>query len=248
MRFDISEVLPAFPDFRVAILVCTDLNIASARSPALAEFIAATEVEARERWAGMELSAIPGVAAWRRAYRQFGIRKTSYRSAAERLVKNVLAGGSIPAINAFVDAYNAVSLKHVLPSGADDLDRLVGDLAFRYSREADSFLDMGALDERGEPISDPPKPGEVVYADAEKILCRRWNWRQDARSVIRVDTRRAIVTLQENGAGDAAAAAEELAARLARECAANCAIIMLDMNEPAAELPASHNNTLDLPT
>ena len=46
---------------------------------------------------------------------------------------------------------------------------------------------------------DPPKAGEVVYADEEKVLCRRWNWRQDARSVIRPDTRRAVVTLQGNG-------------------------------------------------
>ena len=29
-----------------------------------------------------------------------------------------------------------------------------------------------------------PKAGEVVYADAAHVLCRRWNWRQDARSLI----------------------------------------------------------------
>jgi DNA/RNA-binding domain of Phe-tRNA-synthetase-like protein len=186
----------------------------------------------------MELSAIPCIAVWRRAYRQFGIRKTSYRSAVERLVKNVLAGGGIPRINAFVDAYNAVSLKHMLPAGADDLDCLVGDLTFRYSRAGDRFLDMGALDERGEPLSDPPKPGEVVYADAEKVLCRRWNWRQDARSVIRRDTARALVTLQQNGVGDAAGAAGELATLFARECDASCALAVLDAGRPSAELPS----------
>ena len=30
----------------------------------------------RTRWAGLELSAIPGVAAWRTAYRAFGVKKT----------------------------------------------------------------------------------------------------------------------------------------------------------------------------
>ena len=58
----------------------------------------------------MELSSIPGVAAWRSAYKGFGIKSTSYRSSVERLVKRVLAGDALPRINAFVDLYNALSL------------------------------------------------------------------------------------------------------------------------------------------
>ena len=236
MRFDISEIAPTFPDFRVAVLVAVDISVGKERSPALAAFVAECEREARERFAGLELSAIPGVAAWRRAYRAFGIKKTSYRSSVERLVKNVLAGGSLPAINSFVDTYNAISLKHVLPSGADDLDLVRGDLAFRFSRPGDDFRDMGALDENGEPLADPPKQGEVVYADAEKILCRRWNWRQDARSGIRATTKRAVVTLQENGEGDAEAAANQLADLLRNECGGSAAITVLDAGRVSAEL------------
>ena len=41
-----------------------------------------------------------------------------------------------------------------------------------------------------------PKAGEVVYADAAHVLCRRWNWRQDARSLITAATARAVVTVQ----------------------------------------------------
>lgn len=236
MRFDISEVLPRFPAFRVAVMVCGDLRVPPTRSEALADLVARCEADARLRWSGMELSAIPGVAAWRQAYRQFGIKKTSYRSSVERLVKNVLAGGSLPAINGFVDAYNAVSLKHVLPAGADDADGLRGDLAFRYSRPGDSFLDMGALDEGGQPMSDPPKDGEVVYADGEKVLCRRWNWRQDARSVIRPETHRAVVTLQSNGVGDVVMAADELVAALKHECSGRFAVTVLDSAHPSESL------------
>jgi DNA/RNA-binding domain of Phe-tRNA-synthetase-like protein len=236
MRMDISEVAQAFPDFSAAVLVCADMAVGAARSPQLDTFVAACEREARERWAGTELSAIPGVAAWRRAYRQFGIKKTSYRSSVERLAKNVLAGGAIPRINAFVDAYNALSLRYVLPAGADDLDHVAGDLAFRYARAGDSFLDMGAADADGRPLADPPKAGEVVYADAEKILCRRWNWRQDARSVIRLATRRAVVTLQANGAGDVRPAAAELAELLARECGGRVWVAFVDRTNPSSDI------------
>ena len=88
------------------------------------------------------MSQIPGIAAWRAAYKGFGIKQTRYRSSVERLVKNVLAGRPLARVNAFVDLYNAVSLAHVLPLGADDLDRVTPPLAFRYAREGDSFVDM----------------------------------------------------------------------------------------------------------
>jgi DNA/RNA-binding domain of Phe-tRNA-synthetase-like protein len=237
-RFDIAEVAPRFPDFATAIIVAENLAIPAARSAALQAFVAEASEGARRLYAGTELSAIPGIAAWRSAYRAFGIKKTSYRSSVERLMKNAIAGTALPEINPFVDAYNAISLRHVLPSGADDLDRVSGDLVFRYARAGDDFRDMGALDESGAPRADPPKDGEVVYADATKILCRRWNWRQDARSVIRRETRRAVVTLQANGFGDPSAAAEELVALLSAECGGRYAVALLDAANPGALLPA----------
>jgi DNA/RNA-binding domain of Phe-tRNA-synthetase-like protein len=240
MRFDISDVARDFPDTAVAVVVASDLAIPSSRSPALAAFVAKTEAEARQRFAAIELSAVPGVAAWRRVYRAFGIKKTSYRSSVERLMKNALAGAPLPAINGFVDAYNAVSLAHVVPAGADDLDRVVGDLAFRYARPGDDFRDMGALDAEGKPVADPPKVGEVVYADVEKVLCRRWNWRQDARSAIRTETRRAVVTLQANGAAesgcDPAKAAEELVGLLTAECGGRYAVTVVSASDPVKTL------------
>jgi DNA/RNA-binding domain of Phe-tRNA-synthetase-like protein len=214
------------------------MAIPSARSPALQTFVAECSEAARARYGGTELSAIPGIAAWRRAYRAFGIKKTSYRSSVERLMKNALAGAALPGINPFVDAYNAISLKHVLPAGADDLDRVSGDLGFRFARPGDDFRDMGALDASGAPLADPPKDGEVVYADGEKVLCRRWNWRQDARSAIRPETRRAVVTLQANGEGDPRAAADELVALLSTECGGKYAVLLLGGGVLGGPLPS----------
>ena len=107
----IAEVADRFPDFRVALVVAEDLRIGAARSAALAAEIAAIEDACRKRWDGTELSAIPGVAAWRAAYKGFGIKRTSYRSSVERLIKRVLAGGALPEVNALVDLYNAASLE-----------------------------------------------------------------------------------------------------------------------------------------
>ncbi len=145
----IAEIAERFPDFRVALVVAEDLRIGAARSAALAAEIAAAEEACRKRWGGTELSAIPGVAAWRAAYKGFGIKRTSYRSSVERLIKRVLAGGALPEVNALVDLYNAASLASELCLGCDDLDATEGDLAFRFSRPDDTFHRHGRGSGRG---------------------------------------------------------------------------------------------------
>ncbi len=229
----IADLVERFPDFRVAYVFAEPLTIPPARSVELQRDIAAAEAECRARWAGTELSAIPGVAAWRSAYKGFGIKRTSYRSSVERLIKRVLAGQALPEINALVDLYNMVSLESGLCLGCDDLDKTSGALVFRFSREGDTFIDMGA--EAGEDPNDPPKDGEVVYADARHVLCRRWNWRQDARTASNLETKRAVLTVQSNGVGSVEAAAQRLAQLIARECGAGSRIEVLDRKRPSAE-------------
>ena len=227
----ITELTERFPDFRVAVLVCEDLAVPAERPEALAAIIAEREATARAAWAGKELSEIPGIAAWRAAYKGFGIKKTSYRCSVERLMKNALAERPLPAINGFVDAYNAVSLAAVACIGADDLDRAAGPFAFRFARPSDTFVDMAA--EAGEDPNDPPKDGEVVYAGSDHVLCRRWNWRQDARSIITPATSRAILTIQTNGWGDLDAAVADAQELIGRFCGGRIAVALADRNNPS---------------
>ena len=243
MKIDISDIARRFPDFRVAVIVATGLEIPADRPVFLTERITAAERQVRDVYGKVPLSEIPGIACWRHAYRQFGIRKTSYRSAIERLVKNTIAGRALPSVNPLVDTYNAVSLRYILPAGADDLDHVLGDLAFRYARAGDTFQDMGARDAAGAPVSAPPKPGEVVYSDSAKILCRRWNWRQDARSVIAPVTRSAVLTLQDNAVSDDAshedrlvAAAADLSGLIGDVCGGSSAITIVDGSAPVREI------------
>ena len=169
MHISIAEIADAFPAYGVAVVVAEGIAIAPERPPELDALIAQREAAARAQWGATELSQIPGVAAWRAAYKGFGIKQTRYRSSVERLMKNVLADRPLARVNAFVDLYNAVSLAHVLPLGADDLDQVTPPLAFRYAREGDSFVDMADAEAGEGP--EAPKPGEVVYADARPMCC-----------------------------------------------------------------------------
>ena len=232
VSLSIASVVDDYPDFQVAVVLACGLKIVESRPDALAAIVADREEQCRAQFVDMPLSEIPGIAAWRRAYRQFGVKKTSYRSSVERLVKNVQAGRGIPKINSFVDSYNAVSLAHVLPVGADDVDKIDHRIAFRYAQSDDTFI---ALGDAGK-TNDPPKSGEVVLAAGSNVLCRRWNWYQDARSAIAHTSTCALLTIQSNGANDVRAAAEDLVDLLGRFNSARCSIAIATAAEPVVDL------------
>jgi DNA/RNA-binding domain of Phe-tRNA-synthetase-like protein len=239
MRIDLSDIAPTFPAFRVGVVVATGMTIPAERPAEMEAAVAERRAAIRDRFAGRELAEVPGILPWRLAYKVFGIKSTRYRCSVERLVKNALADRPLPAINGFVDAYNAVSLAHVFPIGADDLDRVEGDIFFRFSRDGDSFLDMSGGEDAAEgagPAEDPPKPGEVVYTDAAKVLCRRWNWRQDARSLVTPETTRAVLTVQSLGVGDLDAALADVTTLIERVCGGRTAVTVADAADPVRAL------------
>jgi DNA/RNA-binding domain of Phe-tRNA-synthetase-like protein len=230
-----EEILPRFPTYRVALVVATEVTIRQERQPTLEEYVQGVEADCRARFGGRELGDIPEVRRWRQAYKAFGVKKTSFRSSVERLLRRIIQGEGLPRINTLVDAYNAISVAHHTPAGADDLDLLAPPLAYRYARDGDTFFTLG----EGALAPDPPEPGEVVYADTAHVLCRRWNWRQDARSAIRPQTRR--VTLNIESLDDESGVAVEEAARtlcglLEDCCGARCAWAVADAAHPVAQV------------
>jgi DNA/RNA-binding domain of Phe-tRNA-synthetase-like protein len=231
VTLDIADIAGDFPAYRVALVVAHDLAVAAERPAKLERVIAAVEDEVAHRLQATPLAELPELQAWRAAYKAFGVRKTSYRSSVERLLKAVQQGRGLPRVNALVDAYNAVSVHHRMPIGADDLARLENPLAFRYARPGDSFVALGDPEGR----DDPPKDGEVVYADAGKVLCRRWNWYQDARSATSLDTASAVLTVQSLDA-DPVPAAAHLADWLAEYCGGTCAWAVADAAHPAVSV------------
>ena len=149
----------------------------------------------------------PHLSAWREAFRAFGAKR--YPSSAEALIRRA---DEFPAINRLVDLYNAVSVKWAVPVGGEDVDRVVGAVRLRFASGGEPF-DGG----------DPPKPGEVVWADSVGVTCRRWNWRQGVRTRLTDATRRAYFlfdALPVFGDASLAAAMDDLASRLRDVCPA----------------------------
>ena len=235
IALDIAEVVGDFPAFRVSFAVLRGIRPTAECGPGIEALAARVERDAADLLAGTEIADLPEIQEWRAAYRRFGIKRTSYRNACEALHRRIRKGEGLPRVLPLVDLYNALSIKYRIPAGADDLAALAPPLAFRYSRPGDSFRDL-AGDSHAD---DPPKPGEVVLADAETVLCRRWNWRQDARSRIHPETRDATLVLQTlavDGEERLTNAAEKLAKHARDDLGAACAWAIASADAPLVTL------------
>lgn len=236
VTFTIEEIVERFDTFRVGVMLVEGLTLERSRSLELEEVVRKSEESIGSSIGQTELGEIPELKCWRRAYKAFGEKSTSYRSSVERLVKLVQRGQRMPRICNLVDLYNAVSLTYLMPVGADDLDKLVQPMGFRFARGDETFVRLG--DESGRMES--PIPGEVVYVDLEKCLCRRWNWHQDARSAINVDmTNRAVLTVQglePTSARRVEEACEMLSSLLTSECKARNTWAVVDRSSVRTHL------------
>ncbi|MFI6989997.1 B3/4 domain-containing protein [Nonomuraea wenchangensis] len=160
------------PDFAVLVMTAHGLTNGPTDDRSRAWLAAAAEAEAQPA----------EIDAWKDAYRAFGAKPQRTRPSVDALTRRM----PLPEINQAVDAYNAISVKHALPIGGEDLDR--------YSGPA--RLLRAAGDEPSEEALGTPEPGEVIWRDDLGVTCRRWNWRQGARTRLTEETVNAIFLLE----------------------------------------------------
>jgi DNA/RNA-binding domain of Phe-tRNA-synthetase-like protein len=144
----------------------------------------AAEIETYDRFSDIAPSADPRIASWRNVYQTLGAKPKKFLSSSEALITRVLAERAMPRINPIVDAYNLVSIKHVIPIGGEDWAKLAGDNTLKPAVGNEPFETR----RNGEVVIDYPYPGEVIWADSVGTTCRRWNWRQCVRTAITPET------------------------------------------------------------
>jgi DNA/RNA-binding domain of Phe-tRNA-synthetase-like protein len=160
------------PDFAVLIMTAHGLANGPSDDRSRAWLAAASEVEVQTA----------KIDAWKDAYRAFGAKPQRTRPSVDALTRRM----PLPEINRAVDAYNSISVKHALPIGGEDLDRYVGT----------ARLIRAAGDEASEEPLGQPEAGEVIWRDDVGVTCRRWNWRQVARTRLTEETTNAIFLLE----------------------------------------------------
>jgi len=160
-------------------------------SPELQQEFLDEQRRVRARVGNLSPSEIPALAAWRSAFRAFGVEPTKYRSAAEALLRRLTKKGDIPSINALVDVYNLISIRYSVPMAAFDTRQICAGITVRFADGSERFTPHDA------PEVERPDPGEVIFVDEnDLIFARRWCWKQSAESESQLDTRSVILTIE----------------------------------------------------
>ena len=193
IRLLVSEdIFRAFPDALIGVAAFSGVDNAG-ESAEVTAALRAEEDRAAAAFAGASIPDHPRIAPWRAAYRAFGAKPKDHPSSIENLVRRVSKGGRLPHVNKLVDLYNAVSLRHLVPVGGEDLAAVQGDVELAFAGESEPAVRL-----LGEPpeMARPPKPGEVIYRDRAGALCRRWNWKEADRTKLTESTRDGFLVVE----------------------------------------------------
>jgi len=172
MRFKVyDEVFEKLPDLYFGVVVGYHINN-NQNIPEIYALMKNEMSKVENNLKGINLKEYQGIIPYRDAFNQLNLNPNKFMSSVEAMVKRVSKGNVLPSINPVVDLVNRISLKHILPMGAHDLDVLAGEIAIRFSRKGDAFIPLG------EELVEVLEGGELVYADSKRIRTRRWIWRQ----------------------------------------------------------------------
>jgi lysyl-tRNA synthetase class 2 len=176
-----KEVFAQFPDYIRGVVIAKGIDNSSENRQLLG-MLRNTESCAVRDESLKDIKNHPRVANWRSAYTNFGTNPNKFYSSIESLSRRARRGDNLPYINTLVAIFNYFSLRHMVPSGGDDLDNVDKKLCLTLAKGNEPFTPLNS-DE-----IEYPAPGEVIYVDESKVMCRRWNWRQGEHTKITTAT------------------------------------------------------------
>jgi DNA/RNA-binding domain of Phe-tRNA-synthetase-like protein len=182
LHYEIApEIFERFPGYVRGVLVAHGVSNGPAPE-ALVAMLREAEASVRERLSLEGLAEHPRIKPWREAYRAFGAKPSEFRSSIEALARRALRNEPLPSINALVDIGTIVSLRHLTPVGGHAIDVCTTDIALRLATGKETFVPFGS-DKPEQPL-----PGEVIFAEGDTILTRRWTWRQATHTLTLAET------------------------------------------------------------
>lgn len=150
----------------------------------------------------------PHIQAWRECYQSLGISIKKFTCSVENLLKRAVKQPEPRSISPIVDLYNAVSVRHVMPFGAMDLDDMPEEpLELRFSQPGDTFM---ALDET---VPSPVPLQEATYVCGHQALTRHINWKQSKKALVQ-NTSKNVMFVTEVLGGMSATVVQDAVAEL----------------------------------
>lgn len=171
-----EDIFSLFPDYIRGVVVLKDVR----NGPSPAELVALlrqAEERVRSEVDPDRVAEHPRITSWREAFRKTGVKPAEFRSSIEAMVRRVVKGNELPSISALVDIGNVLSLRSLVPTGGHSLDDVQGDIALRLATGEETFIPFG------EEKEEHPLPGEIIFAEGNTVMTRRWSWRQGVHTL-----------------------------------------------------------------
>lgn len=190
MNFKIdNQIFEKYPELNIGVVLVRGIDN-QGESKEIMAMIKNKSEEIKENYTLESLKQDPKIIAWQEAFRTFGAKPKKHSSSIENLYRMVLEGVELRHINKLVDIYNFISLKHMVPVGGDDIDKIEGGITLRLAKGDENFTRLNSNE------MDHPKEGEVIYADDKEVLCRRWNWRECDKSKMTAETKNVMLVVE----------------------------------------------------
>jgi DNA/RNA-binding domain of Phe-tRNA-synthetase-like protein len=234
MNLNIADIIfDEYPDLILGIVTAHNIDNLQDKAE-ITEMLRQAEAALSGKFGSTPVIEHPYIATWREAYRKFGAKPKDYPSSVENLTRRVLNGATIGHINNLVSLYNTISLRHILPVGGEDLDKIVGDvLLTRTGNDEPAVFLLGEKETRA------PRAGEIIYKDEVGAICRRWNWKEADRTKLTQETKNAflvIETLPPVTRDTVEIAIRELADLVQQYCGGTVSTVFLDKDNREVKL------------
>lgn len=166
-----DDIFVRFPGYTRGVVLAYDVT--NGESPAeVLSLLREAESAIHTKLKLETIAEHPRIKSWREAYRSFGARPAEFRSSIEAMARRALRNDALPSINTLVDIGNAVSLRYLVPTGGHAIDVLRQDISLRLAKGDEVFTPFGSE------VTESPLPGEIIFAEGNTVLTRRWTWRQ----------------------------------------------------------------------
>lgn len=181
-------IFSSYPHYLRGVIILEGIDNRSEKEEAV-RLLRQEEERIQATWSLNRLREEPRIQIWREAFLRFGSNPNRYPPSVESLFRRILKGNRLPYVNTLVALMNVVSLRYVFPCGGDDLGKVTGNLLLTYAQGDEQYIPLNG------DTPEPPERGEIIYRDAEKVLCRKWTWRQGDQTKITESTTRAAMNV-----------------------------------------------------
>ena len=182
-----TEIFNLFPGYCRGVILAFDIKNGDSPSE-LTKMLRDAEVSLRNKINKDEVANYPKINSWREAYRAFGAKPAKFRSSIEAMVRRVVNENELPSINRVVDIGNIISLQNIVTVGGHAIDDVSNDLSLRKATGQEEFTSFGT------DKTENPNPGEIIFAEGNIVLTRRWSWRQ----AVHTSTRKSTTAIEMN--------------------------------------------------